>query len=372
MAEGRHRTTIRRTGSATGVSSSSHSRVLRNTRSARSSKVALQERRRKALIVLSWLSMILAIIGLIFSVIPAGFIAGVALFLVPGFVLGLIALAMRSDKVWAAVVGVVTSVIGGHVSLASFAIVLVMVGGGIQLPSFDLSSLTSGLNLSGLKIPSFKIPSFHFPSLKVPKVGGLSGPSKSSIASLIDGKKNNGKAAPTPKPSPTPTPGPTPGPTPDPTPQNIYNVGEVIVTQSGLTLVVSDFQCGFSEVETEAGTLAPNGQFCEAHVALQNTTGKNIVIDDSALTVLVDDFEALPEESSSGFWLVDDAGDPIEGTVLNDEGVDLGPRLYPKLTVADTGYAFGVVTFDINVDAYPDYLHIEGDWFPDAVSVVVN
>lgn len=323
---------------------------------------ALNERRRKILTVMSWLSLTFSLIGLVIAFIPAGFVVSVGLFLVPGFVLGLLALALRSDRVWAAVAGVVLSVIGGQVSVVSLALVVVLVGGGISLPSFDLASLTKGFNLAGLQLPNFKLPSF-----KLPKVGGFGSPSKTSFSNFTKSTKDkttkNGKT------SPTPSPIPDAGPEPDPVFPTLFALNEVVTTTSGIMFSIVGFECGYDSISTEYGIITPNGQYCEAHVLLVNNGSQNVSVDTMSFIAIDNEEQVLAGDLVSGFWRVDGNGSPLEESLVGEDGESIGPKLRDPLTLSPGEHAVGVISFDVELSQNPQFLHVEGGFMTDAVLI---
>lgn len=344
-----------------GGSSHSPHRSIRVAKTTAAER-ALNERRRKILTVMSWLSLTFSLIGLVIAFIPAGFVISVALFLVPGFLLGLLALALRSDRVWAAVAGVVLSVIGGQVSVVSLALVVVLVGGGISLPSFDLASLTKGFNLAGLQLPNFKLPSF-----KLPKVGGFGSPSKTSFSDFTKATKDktgkNGKTAP--KPSPIPDAGPEP----DPVFPTLFALNEVITTTSGIMLSIDSFECGYDSISTEYGPITPNGQFCEAHVLLMNSGSQDVSVDTMSFIAINNEEQIIASDLVSGFWRVDDNGSPLDESLVGDEGESIGPKLLDPLTLSPGELAVGIISFDVDLSQSPQLLHVEGKFMTDAVLI---
>lgn len=355
-----------------GGSSLSLQRTLRPLRTSAAER-ALSERRRKSLTVMSWLSLSFALVGLILSFIPAGFVFAVTLFLIPSFVMGILALALRSDRVWSAVAGVVVSVVGGHVAAVSMTLVVVLAIGGISLPSLDLSSLTKGLNLSGLQLPDFKIPDLKIPSINVPKIGGFGSPSASDIAKFTQatsgstGKNSKTSPTPTPTPGPTPTPDPTPTPTPD-TP-TLYSLDDVIVTSSGIAFSIVGFECGFDSITTEHGDVTPNGEYCEAHVVLTNTGSDDVDIDTGVFVAIDEQEEYSSETLVSGFWKVDEDGTPLDEDSVNEDGASIGPKMLDPLTLSPSEHAVGVISFDVELTRNPKLLHVEGSFVTDAVIV---
>lgn len=360
-----------------GGSSLSLQRTLRPLRTSAAER-ALSERRRKSLTVMSWLSLSFALVGLILSFIPAGFVFAVTLFLIPSFVMGILALALRSDRVWSAVAGVVVSVVGGHVAAVSMTLVVVLAIGGISLPSLDLSSLTKGLNLSGLQLPDFKIPDLKIPGLKipsinVPKIGGFGSPSASDIAKFTQatsgstGKNSKTSPTPTPTPGPTPTPDPTPTPTPD-TP-TLYSLDDVIVTSSGIAFSIVGFECGFDSITTEHGDVTPNGEYCEAHVVLTNTGSDDVDIDTGVFVAIDEQEEYSSETLVSGFWKVDEDGTPLDEDAVNEDGASIGPKMLDPLTLSPSEHAVGVISFDVELTRNPQLMHVEGSFVTDAVIV---
>ncbi len=355
-----------------GGSSLSLQRTLRPLRTSAAER-ALSERRRKSLTVMSWLSLSFALVGLILSFIPAGFVFAVTLFLIPSFVMGILALALRSDRVWSAVAGVVVSVVGGHVAAVSMTLVVVLAIGGISLPSLDLSSLTKGLNLSGLQLPDFKIPDLKIPSINVPKIGGFGSPSASDIAKFTQatsgstGKNSKTSPTPTPTPGPTPTPDPTPTPTPD-TP-TLYSLDDVIVTSSGIAFSIVGFECGFDSITTEHGDVTPNGEYCEAHVVLTNTGSDDVDIDTGVFVAIDEQEEYSSETLVSGFWKVDEDGTPLDEDAVNEDGASIGPKMLDPLTLSPSEHAVGVISFDVELTRNPQLMHVEGSFVTDAVIV---
>ena len=355
-----------------GGSSLSLQRTLRPLRTSAAER-ALSERRRKSLTVMSWLSLSFALVGLILSFIPAGFVFAVTLFLIPSFVMGILALALRSDRVWSAVAGVVVSVVGGHVAAVSMTLVVVLAIGGISLPSLDLSSLTKGLNLSGLQLPDLKIPGLKIPSINVPKIGGFGSPSASDIAKFTQatsgstGKNSKTSPTPTPTPGPTPTPDPTPTPTPD-TP-TLYSLDDVIVTSSGIAFSIVGFECGFDSITTEHGDVTPNGEYCEAHVVLTNTGSDDVDIDTGVFVAIDEQEEYSSETLVSGFWKVDEDGTPLDEDAVNEDGASIGPKMLDPLTLSPSEHAVGVISFDVELTRNPQLMHVEGSFVTDAVIV---
>lgn len=315
-------------------------------------------RRRKGVRILSWLSLIFGVIGLVLAAIPNVFFTG-ALFLVPAFILGLVALALRSDRVWAAVVGVTAAALGGHVTIVSLVLVLVLFGSSFKLPSFDLTSLLKGFDLSAIKLPK----------LELPKLGGLGIPSASGISKLLDTvKKSSPSPAPSPKPSPGPKPGPTP--TPTPTPVRVFAIGEVITNDEGLALMVYDVECGITSISTNAGEVTPDGQFCEAYVVIVNTGDQSVTLDIAAVNAVVGSDDVAGTELASGFWRVDadgtDFGDENSPSSASDSQL---PDLNSQLGLEPGQGALGIVSFDIAPEERPSYVVVQGDLFPRGVLI---
>lgn len=321
---------------------------------------------------MSWLSLTFALIGLIVAFLPAGFVLGTALFLVPGFILGLLALALRSDRIWAAVAGVVVAVLGGQVATVSAALVVVLTIGGISLPSFDLSQLTKGLNLSGLSLPNIKIPEFKLPSFKIPKIGGLGGPSAGDFSNFLkNAQRSSGGSSRPAAPSSGGDPSPTPVPTPSPDPESptLYQLDQVIYTESGLMFSIVAFECGYTSVETEEGEVTPNGEFCEAHVAMAHTGDIAVEIDANSFDLFDNDEHFAPHALASGFWLVSDEGAALDENLKNDEGESIGPKLNDPLTLQPGALAHGVIAIDVGQGTQPHFMLVEGAWITDAVLI---
>lgn len=308
--------------------------------------------------MLSWLSLIFGIIGLVIAAVPSVFFTG-ALFLVPAFILGLVALALRSDRIWAAVVGVSAAALGGHVTVVSLVLVLVMFGSSIKLPGFDLSSVLKGFNLSALKLPK----------LDLPKFGGLGIPSAKNVAQLLNTvKKSSPKSGPSPSPSPTPKPKPGPTPTPAPEPTRVHTIGEVITNEDGFALMVYDVECGVTSVQTRSGSVTPDGQFCEAYFVLANTGTRTVTLDVAGIDAVIGSDDSGATQAASGFWAIDS-----DGTEARDEDISGDdnqiPDLNPRLELPVGASAMGIVNFDIDTETTPSYIHVQGDLFPEGILI---
>ncbi len=368
MSTPRHRkkTTTRIAGGGSSYS------ALRSPqqRKPNAAELALHRRRTKILTGMSWLSLALALIGLVLAFLPAGFVLGVALFLVPGFILGLLALALRSDRIWAAVAGVVLAAVGGQVATVSAALVVVLTIGGISLPNFDLSQLTKGLNLSGLSLPNIKIPEFKLPSFKIPKIGGLGGPSAGDFANFLkNAQRNSGSSIRPATPGGGTDPTPTPTPSSDPETPALYQLDEVIQTESGLMFAIVGFECDFTSVETEEGEVTPNGEFCEAHIAMVHGGEAAVQIDANSFDAFDND-EHFPHHAlSSGFWLVNEEGAALGEELQDEDGTSIGPKLIDPITIQPGEYVHGVITVDVTQDTRPHFMLVDGEWISDAVLI---
>ena len=357
MSSPRHRLVQRRLRHLRERNAGDRARRLGTARND-SEQAVSDTRRRKGVRILSWLSLIFGVIGLVLAAIPNVFFTG-ALFLVPAFILGLVALALRSDRVWAAVVGVTAAALGGHVTIVSLVLVLVLFGSSFKLPSFDLTSLLKGFDLSAIKLPK----------LELPKLGGLGIPSASGISKLLDTvKKSSPSPAPSPKPSPGPKPGPTP--TPTPTPVRVFTIGEVITNDEGLALMVYDVECGITSISTNAGEVTPDGQFCEAYVVIVNTGDQSVTLDIAAVNAVVGSDDVAGTELASGFWRVDadgtDFGDENSPSSASDSQL---PDLNSQLGLEPGQGALGIVSFDIAPEERPSYVVVQGNLFPRGVLI---
>ena len=344
-------------------------------------------RRRRAVVVISWLSFALGVSGLILAAIPNIFFSGAFLF-IPGFILGLVALALRSKRVWAAVVGIVAAALAANVMVVSGVVTVVILAGSIAIPNFDinsllkgidLSSITKGLNLSdltkGLNLASLT------KGLKLPNLGSLGIPKAAKVDSMIASIKKTkaqpvvpalpgekSKSTKTPKPTSTATKTPTASPTSDPT--QVFAVGEVFTDGEGASMTIFSVECGITSIPRDGQDLAPVGQFCSAMVVVSNTGSTPLTFGTTDFQIVAGAEDIPADLPASGIWEVDADGNPVETSEYWSDGT---PVPLDEITLDAGHFAIATISFDVPLDdaSAPTFLMIQGSMFPRAVLVTL-
>ncbi len=327
--------------------------------------VPVADRRSTIINILGWVALGLAFVGVLMALDQVGsFFAGVAL--VPAFVIGLGVLVLRSERLWASVIAVIASVIGGYIAIIGSFLTIIALTGGLALQSLDFTGVDAGFTLPNISLPNIKIP-----SIKFPKMGNLS----IDISKLIPVPKPAPKPKPTASPSASPSapPSPTPQPTVDPV---VFTLGQTATDASGTQFTVQGITCGITSFPatattpatpvagtdgTAADTVTPDGEFCEVVVVVTNGSD---AAEDLAMTDLT---EVAGVEGQQGFPVVSGVGGlwSLGGAVATTPtAIPTPPTLLESsLTVAPGARAGAVLLFDVPQGTSLSYLFVGTSWF---------